>query len=437
MSCDLTTKTFLVKDNGFFLPFARRLAETGARVLFQPTWEKAYPTLNDGVLGDGFPKGDIETCLDFWPLKGKIDCFVFPDLGHMGLQRELRDQGFAVWGAGTGMRLEQDREFFLRKLSALGLDVPPCIVKVGITSLREYLMAEEDIWIKMSTWRGSWETKHWRNAKVDAHHIDAWAVKFGGVREKVVFLCFPKIDTKLEIGADTYNVDGQWPRLMLHGIEKKDEAYFSAVTEREKMPEELTHIMDAFSPYLGSVGYRAQWSMEARVTEDKVFFLDATTRGGLPSTASQLCAMSNFPEVVYHGARGEFVEAEYSNKFTAECMVKIHGEPGCWETIDLPEELKPWLKLSDCCEVDGQPWFPADDDAISEIGWLVSVGNTPTECLKSMNHNADLLPDGANAAVESLADIIREVEAEEDQGIRFTDQPLPDPEIVLESSHDS
>jgi hypothetical protein len=147
--------------------------------------------------------------------------------------------------------------------------------------------------------------------------------------------------------------------------------------------------------------------------------------------------MKNFPEVVYHGARGEFVEAEYGFKFTAECMVKIEGEHGCWETIDLPEELKPWLKLSDCCEVDGQPWFPYDDGNIDEVGWLTACGDTPTETAKRMNYLADMLPDGANAAVESLADIIREVEAEEDQNIKFTDQPLPPAEIVLEPSHES
>ena len=435
MSEDLSAKVFCVCDHGFFLPVARRIAQTGAKVYFHNlAWLKAYPTLNEGILGDGFPEGDIELCLDFWPIKKQIDCFVFPDLGHAGLQQELRSQGFNVWGAGAGMALEQDREFFLAQLKKLGLDVPPHETIVGITALRKYLWDKEDIWIKMSTWRGSWETKHWRNRRVDGHRLHLWAVKFGGIREKVIFLCFPKIDTKLEIGADTYCIDGQWPELMLHGIEKKDEAYFSAVTKRSEMPEELTHIMDAFSPFLGSVAYRNQWSMEARVTEDKVYFLDATTRGGLPSTASQLCNMTNFPEVVYHGSKGEFVEAEYEKAFTAECMVKIHGDPGCWETVDLPPELKDWLMLSDCCEVDGMPWFPSDDDAISEIGWLCATGDTPTECARRMNELADALPDGADAAVESLADIIREVEAEEEQGIKFTEQPMPDPEVVLEPS---
>jgi hypothetical protein len=428
---DLSSKTFLVFDHGFFLPLARRLAQSGARVLYKTPYEKAFPSLNEGVIGDGF--GDIQYCADFWPIKKEIDCFVFPDIYHAGLQMELRSQGFAVWGAGNAMALETNRLFFLNKLKELGLDVAPHVVIEGITALREFLKDKKDIFIKVSKWRGSWETCRWRSWKEDSHRLDYWAVKFGGVKEKIRFICFPKIDTKLEIGADTYNVDGIWPAMMLHGIEQKDCAYFSAVTPYTKMPPELTHIMEAFSPFLREQQYRQQWSMEVRVTEDKNFFIDSTNRGGLPSTGSFLQA-NNVPEVIFKGAHGEFVEVDYGFKYSAECMVKIHGEPGCWETIVVPDELKPHLMFSDCCEVDGQIWFPADEGAIEEVGWLVATGDTPKETAEQMNLLADMLPDGADAAVESLADIIREIEEEEAKGIKFTDAPMPDPEIVLQPS---
>jgi hypothetical protein len=48
-----------------------------------------------------------------------------------------------------------------------------------------------------------------------------------------------------------------------------------------------------------------------------------------------------------------------------------------------------------------------------------------------MNSYADALPDGADACVESLADILRNIQTEEESGIRFTDAKLPPPEIVL------
>ena len=332
------------------------------------------------------------------------------------------------------MILEQDRVFFMDKLAELGLDVPPYEKVTGLTNLALFLKDKEDIWIKVSKWRGSWETFHWRSWDADSHHIDLWAVRFGGIKDFIPFICFPKIETDLEIGADTYCIDGQWPAQMLHGIERKDAAYFSAVTNRDEMPEQLLPVMNAFSPFLKEVGYRSQWSMEVRVTDKENFFIDATTRGGLPSTASFLSA-KNISDVIYHGARGEFVEIDYGFKFSAECMVKLSGQDGAWETAVLDPEVREALLLQNYCEANGQPWFPPDENsAVSEVGWLFATGATPKEVLERMNELADDLPDGADADVEALADVIREIESEHEQGIPFTDAVMPPPEVVLEES---
>lgn len=436
MPDNISKLTCCVVDHGDFLPLARALGGEGGfgRVLFvNPSWQKAGPVINEGVIGDGFP--EVEWIEDIYFAKKKgADLFVFPDVYHLGDQLDLREQGYPVWGAGYGMELELDRLFFLDKLKELGLDVPEFEVVMGISALRDYLRDKKDIYIKVSRWRGSWETRHWRTWKEDSHHLDLWAVRFGGLRELMEFICFTEIDTKLELGCDTYNVNGQWPNFMLHGIEKKDEAYLSAVTKREQMPEELLPIMEAFSPFLKEVGYACQWSMEVRVTDGEAFFIDSTNRGGLPSTGSQIKAMKNLAQVINEGANGRMLQPEYEYQFTAECMVKIKGEKGSWENIVLPEELKPWLLLSGCSNAEGLPWFSSDDDPVEEIGWLVSCGDTPTETAERMNELADMLPDGADACVEALADIIREVEEAESKGIHFTKQEMPDPEIVLEPS---
>lgn len=431
MSDDFKDKTVLVFDHGFFLPVARRLAQDFGRVLYYTPWEQAYPKLNEGIIGAGF--GEMTRCNDFWPIKDEIDLFVFPDIYHAGLQAELRAQGHRVWGAGNGMKLEIDREFFLNKLNELGLAVPPHKVVVGISNLAAYLKDKKDQYIKISKWRGSWETKHWRGWDEDANKLDQWAVHFGGMKEYVRFLVFEPIDTELEIGGDSYCVGGRWPRTMLHGIEKKDEAYLAAVTPYREMPEPLTRIMEAFSPFLAKNRYACQWSMEVRVTQDDAFFIDATTRGGLPSTGSFLNA-KNVADIFYHGADGDLVEIDYGYKFAAECMVKIKGDPDAWASVIIPDELKPFWKVYDCCELDGKIWFPADQKTIDETGWLCVTGDTPTEVARRMNELADALPDGADACVESLADILREIPEEEDAGIKFSDEPLPPPEVVLEPS---
>ena len=431
MSEDFSNKTALVFDHGFFLPVAKRLAQDFGRVLYYTPWEKAYPVLNEGIVGAGF--ADITRCNDFWPIKNEIDLFVFPDIYHAGLQAELRGQGRRVWGAGAGMKLEIDREFFLKKLAELGLDVPPYKVITGLSALAAYLKDHKDQYIKVSKWRGSWETKHWRSWEQDSGKLDLWAVAFGGMKEYIRFLVFDQIKTELEIGCDTYCVHGQWPKTMLHGLEKKDEAYFAAVTASGDMPDELTHIMEAFSPFLRACGYAQQWSMEVRVTDTQAYFIDATTRGGLPSTASFLRA-KNVSEIIYHGAEGDLVEVDYGYDFSAECIVKINGDQDAWACVVVPDDLQPLWNVCDCCELDGKIWFPADKKPIEDTGWLCVTGDSPMDVARAMNEQADLLPDGADACVEALADVLREITKEEKEGIHFTDETIPPPEVVLEPS---
>ena len=430
MMTDLSNKTFGVLDHfGLFVSLARRLAESGARVIYSTPIDRD-DRIEESIIGDGMP--DLHVVDSLWEHKNKIDCFVFPDIRHSGMQDELRSQGKNVWGSHKGMELEQDRVFFLEKLKELGLDIPKYECITGVDNLSAFLKDKKDIWIKVSKWRGSWETCHWRSWEEDWHSIDLWASKFGGIKNYIQFICFPKIETDLEIGADTYCVDGQWPSQMLHGIERKDAAYFSAVTRKQDMPEQLLPIMDKFSPFLKEVGYRNQWSMEVRVTDKENFFIDATCRGGLPSTNSFIAA-KNVAEVIYHGSRGEFVEIDYGFRFSAECMVTLKSEPMEWRTICLTDEVKKEMLSQQCCECNGQLWFPPVCDHPA-IGWIRATGNSPKEVLEKMNHLSDELPDGANADVEALADVIREIDSEESQGIHFTDALIPEPEIVLEES---
>jgi hypothetical protein len=436
---DISDCIFHIYDNGLFaVPLAQALARKAKEVWITTPWETGFSTINTGILGDGFE--NFKRMDDIWTRKNDVSCFVFPDIQHAGLQLELESQGFPVWGPRLGDQQELNRELFMKTLKRVGLEVPPHVVKVGLDALGEHLLDAEDVYIKISKYRGSFETFHWRSWDLDKSSLALWRVRLGPAGDHLRFLVFDKIDTKLEIGIDTTCVDGRWPSICLHGIEAKDEAYLSAMTPRNKMPQQILDVQEAFSPIFSATRSRMQFSAEVRVLDGVGYFTDPTCRGGLPSTASQIEAWDNLPEMIWAGANGELLEPEVAKDsegddvgFTAEAILTIKGDKQIWGETIIPPELVRWIKPCYCCEIDGKLCFPPDESHGNAIGWLVATGSTAKKAVDKINEYADALPDGVTANTESLANVLAEIHEEKKQGIEFSPLEIPEPEVVLEN----
>jgi len=430
---ELQNKTCLVFDHGLFTTLAERLARSDGfgRVLYHSPFEIGFSTLNQGIIGYGLE--NVERCNDIWRVKDEVDVWIFPDIEHSGLQLELVSQNRAVWGSRRGDSLELFREPFHETLGQLGLDVPKFKICKGMTELRAFLKDNEGpFYIKISRWRGSLETAKFRSWKLDEGLLDLWAVKFGPAKEIVPFMVFDPIETPLEIGGDTYGIDGAWPDEMLHGDENKDKAYISTVTKRGDMPPQIQDVLDAFAPVLKKFSYRNFWSMEVRVKDDRSYFGDPTCRAPMPATPSQLENVSNLPRVIYEGAHGELVQPEYEKPFTCEVIVNMKGDRHAWGVAEIPDELKRWLKLPNSCTINGLRCFPADEQHGEAIGWMVAIGDTVEGVIETMKGQIKLLPDGMSADVQPLGELLEVVSEGEKQGIEFADK-IPKPEVVLES----
>ena len=423
--------TCCMVDHGAYLPLAHKLAQSFKRVLYYTPWEEAYPTVNKCCLGDGFY--EIERCDDFWGAKGEIDLFVFPDILHGGLQEELRGQGFPVWGSGYGDSLETDRIKFLEALSESGLEIPKMVEVRGITNLRLHLTELEDKYIKISRFRGTMETYHWRDYGLDKGWLDGLAAKLGPLSDLIRFLVFDAIDTDIEIGCDTYCIDGEFPSHMMEAYEWKDKSAFGALKPRKETAECIQSVLEAFGPVLGGYSYRNYFSMEIRVKEDKFYFLDPCCRGPLPMSWSQAELYGNLPEIIWAGAHGEMVNPEPTNLFCCECILTCGGNRKLWSIIRVPEELQDAMKISDCCQAEEILGRPPDEHGNQDVGWLVATGNTPRETLEKQLEQAKLLPDGISAATESLADLLREIGEAEAQGMEFSTFPTPKPQESVEA----
>lgn len=419
-----------VVDSGLFLPIAQKLGEQCKHVYYWTPNDRCMVKLDDNIIGDGFE--NIERVQDIWSIKNQCDGFCFPDIGMGGLQKELIDQGFPVWGHRGGDVLESNRGLFLDTLKELRMDVPEYKVAKGLSELRSILKDEEDKYIKVSKFRGDFETLHWRSFREDETALDELAYKLGPAKELLTFYILDPIETDIEDGTDSYCINGQFPNKVMHGIEQKDKSYLCSIQDSSDIDERVRIVNELFAPVLKSFDYRGFFSTEVRISGDKGFFIDPTCRAGSPPSQVMTELFSNLGEIVWAGANGELVEPKPSSQFGVQALMTVDREECEWMVMDIPNEIRQWTKFGFGCEIDGRICEPPHCMGHT-AGWLVAIGDTIQESIESLKDHASQLPDGVGCDIDSLAKLLKEAESAKDEGIEFSNQPIPEPAIILES----
>jgi hypothetical protein len=425
-----------VVDHGRFVHVARTLGKQFAKVYYTSPEERDCPLAREACVGDGFE--EIQRVRSLWQIKERCDLFVFPDIGFEDEQRELRNQGKSVWGPGGAGALESNKGLFLKTLAETDLPVAPHTIVKGLTNLRLHLREVEDVYIKISKFRGDWETLHWTNWDEMEGTLDSYAVRFGCLKDFITFYVFDAIETEIEDGVDAYYVGGRWPETILHGMEQKDKAYIGTMQKLSELPEEVRKVNEVFGPVLNRFndGGALKFSTEVRITEDgRSFFIDPTCRFGSPPSQGECLLIKNLGEIIWRGANGELVEPETEDEFVVQAHVTIDGDRSEWTSFKLDDEVGEGLKGGFCCQVNGRLALPPITEYPScEVGYLSATAPTFKVAIERLRALKDKLPDGLKCEFVSLADLLKEIQTAEEKGMEFTDQPVPDPGEVLEEN---
>lgn len=425
-----------VVDHGRFVHVARTLGQSFTKTYYTSPEERDCPLIREAVVGDGFD--EIERVKSLWQVKDECDLFVFPDIGFEAEQAELRRQGRSVWGAGQVGLIESNKGLFLKTLAETDLPVAPHTVITGLTNLGLYLRDTEDVWIKVSKFRGDWETLHWTNWGDMEGTLDSYAVRFGALKEEIAFYVFEKIDTEIEDGVDAYCVAGQWPETVLHGVENKDKSYVGTMQKFADLPEEVRQVNDAFGPILNrlSDGGALKFSTEVRITKDgQSFFIDPTLRFGSPPSQGECLLIKNLGEIIARGAiEGVCVEPETEDNFVVQAAVTLCDDRTEWHSFKVTDEIDAALKGGFCCRVNGRlALIPITEYHTSEVGYLCATGPTLQSAIEKLRGLKDDLPDGMKCDFMSLADLLKEIHEAEDKGMEFSSTTVPDPASIVEA----
>lgn len=426
---DLSNKTAIVVDGGYFIELAFRMARDFGRVFFcHPSYQKPQTGLNEVCIGDGFSEikwlDEPEEMID----NGEVDLVVFPDVNLPKRQLHFEKLGVPVWGGRKANWLELKKLAWKKWQEEHGLDFSEYEEIVGIDALREHCQQVKDRWIKLTPqYRGFRETFHHIDYPSSRQEIDSMAAESDLLQTALRFISEKPIKSNIEGGLDTYTIDGQHPDVAVQGYEKKDKCYFATVMPYQQIPEEIRGPSDALWGLLRELQCRQFISSEVKVTDDgQSILLDNTIRLPSPAGEEQMELYDNISQIIYEGAQGRLVQPVLTARFACEAMIEHHGDNEHWRSLVVPESVRQWVKLYCSTFRDGRIGIaPLGHDI---IGAVVGIGDTPKQALEHCQENAEALKDqNVTVHMEAMAGVLQEIEEAQEKGIHFTEKPMPEP----------
>lgn len=373
-------------DYGTYIAWAIHLTKYFNKVYYFSDWKTANPRIELDNVGTGIE--GVERISNLWDYIDDIDYFVFAHLYQSDLGEYLRSIGKKVWGASPSEILEIDRILFYEELEKIGLPVVKYEAIKGVNNLKEYLSDKKDKYIKVSKYRGDFESYHHVNINLTNIFLDDLSKQIGILKNEIEFIVQDKIDAVVEVGGDFYSVDGKYPKNIAWGVEQKDSSFCEKTCSYDEMPKELKTITDKFASVLKEYKHNGTFCQEVRITESgESYFTDPVIcRFPLPPTFLSMNLISNWDEIFIGGCEGMVVEPKYAAKYGAEILLKTDYAGDNWCPVYFPKEIENNVKLQLCLKRK-DTWYviPSENIGVDmkEIGSCTGLGTTPEEALRS------------------------------------------------------
>jgi hypothetical protein len=423
-------------DYGSFISLADMMADHVRTSYYYSPFEQEFYGIDRSCIGHGLPKAVRLDEFMAPEVFDAIDLWLFPDIGYGGLQRYLRREGKLVWGSMGASDLELYRTTFLDVIKKLGLHVVNSVRIKGVSALADHLRGVKRKWVKINRFRDNMETWFHLDWEHSRYKLDKMAVDFFGLKEEIVFVVQDEITDDdgipvMELGYDGHSVDGGYPTRSYQGYEKKNELYLGAWLDYSDLPEQVQTVNEAMAPVLRRYGYRNFIATELRIKGDETNFIDPTLRMPGQTGEHLLNTCTNLPEVILAGAAGDLIVPQFSHRFAAEATVHYTAGSDGAKVLRIPDEARPFFKGYHYCEADGLYHFPPHKT--DEVGVIIGQGDTIEEAIDDLKAHFELIEDEpVSIEVEGFADLLKEIQEAEDEGVEFTDQPIPEPASVIE-----
>lgn len=378
MESELSDKTVLVVDSGWYVELAPRLAREFDRVLYWSPWQGEFPYAQDAAIGSGLE--GVERVKHLWDAMSSADLVVFPAEGFEDVQDAAEKSGKRVWGSGRGNYLEEDRIALKEYLKGKKQPVIPYEVLKGINALEAFLRdpMNDDTFVKLAHgYRGDMETWHHVNWPRSMVWFFDLARRLGPMGATTTFMWEYPVEG-FEGGSDMLIVSGQYPEKLLIGYEIKDSCYVSTVKAYSYLATPLKAAWEALREYFVKVNYRNLVSTENRITEDETsYMIDLAARFPWPPSGTEMENIVNLGEIMWHGSQGILVQPKFRYTYGVELNLSSPWLAQEWLAVEFPESIRDNVKLHSAVKVGDQYWVRPQkgNGETGYVGSVVALGN--------------------------------------------------------------
>ena len=373
--------TICVIDNGLYFYVADRLSKFFKKTYYFQNKDKTFPTINHYKIGDGFENVELIDNLFNNSCFHDIDLFIFPDINDGHLQEYLVSIGKQVWGSRRGELMETDRLMVKKWLNDEDMPVGDYKLVKGVNNLRNYLQKHDDVFVKISEFRGLVESFHAENYHAVSNLIDKIQHDLGAYQNSFEFIVEDNLLDKIEVGMDTWIIADQnnvyIPSVVMSGIEIKDDGYYGRIVEYDDLPTFMKDIDYSLYPLFKKYKYKGFFSNEIRVGKDhEPYLIDIAARIPEPPGSTYFSVFENLHEIIYEGSKGNLTMPQYKAEYICQIVLKSHFSNCNWTPIIFPEEYYDCITIKNPCKIDDKYYCIPQGYDMYEIGAVVGYGSS-------------------------------------------------------------
>lgn len=381
--------SFLIWDIGYGAEHAKRLGADGNKVYYFNEWMEGLPKFNRYSVGIGLPGvtklPDLDDLNDnFFAHIDDVDCIAFIFLGRGDLADWLRKQGYTVYGAGRGERLETDRIYAKEIQKKIGLPIQKYEVFDDIDKVLEYLKkSKSKKMVKINIFRGDLETLKAVDHDAASLVLTPFKALLGPFSNHFQFLVEDMIqDVVAEAGFDLFFNGKNFLKPYLWGY-LVGRYYVGKYTDT--LPKPLDLIATKMTPVLRDLDYRGALSMEAIFTKDGTpYVIDWTCRMPYPLSYIYTNSIRNYGDVIYGCASGDDVEIDINGEYVG--YVQLLTSPTTpiksWVKVKFPKNIGENIKLKQPSKVGGAFYTIPGEEL--EVAVPVTVANSAKNVLTKL-----------------------------------------------------